>query len=487
MSKIRLIPYRGDLVSARFEYKQAKKRSLRKFKRHLLKHWNLSSDVVLWQNGHGYINNDIRKLLGIEENFLSSTRGLESFGIRLKPTADVDKVINLAEEQKEYLRDKCIAIFNKYGKTVKVAYYDGNSYDYKIFKDKNETSFDGQEDEQLAILLYRRLIMYMVDNDSTDTSDKWSEHNPNDFDYWTTFEKTRVDEFGNTISEDARSQLKYFTYTFNNKDILKIVNDRLFTKRTYKTLDRNSHVKTIDKELFNELLDNGDVDNIIVDTRFWNWNSSAKTYSLNYEAVKTLRQDEFLIFIQTHLDTFYHQKKKKWYQRGVFGFIATVVVVAIAVTSQQYWLVGVSLGSTLVIAGVGLSISGALIGNKFMVNAGQIIALAGEVVSIAETIAVEQATIEQTRRELLRAGLNENELAIVLNNKENELLLEQMLDVGKLLKQGFDIFSKNDISITSTQTPEQKIREVFIAEDQAWDCINRIFPEYVIPATIRTF
>ena len=106
-----LVPYRGDLVSARLSYKAARKKSLRKFKRDLLKVWDMTGRLYLWNNSQGYVNDDARDILGIEKNFMEGASGLTGFGVELKPSADVDKVINLDDDQKDFLRLKCISIF----------------------------------------------------------------------------------------------------------------------------------------------------------------------------------------------------------------------------------------------------------------------------------------------------------------------------------------------------------------------------------------
>ena len=84
MAKNILIPYRGDLVTARLGFKAKKKQTLRKFKRDLLKVWNLTSPAALWGVDEGYINDKLRKLLGIEKNFMPENSGLYYFEMELK-------------------------------------------------------------------------------------------------------------------------------------------------------------------------------------------------------------------------------------------------------------------------------------------------------------------------------------------------------------------------------------------------------------------
>jgi len=230
MGKV-LISYRGDRTSARQAYRKMERKALKRWKINLLKVWNLNP-VTLWQGR--YVNDDVREAIGIEENFLESTKDLKWFGVKLTPKVSTSAVLSLSEDDKDILRDKCIAVFRKYGKKIEVAYSSSNAYDYKIYKKTTEiisstdtqeektittyieTDFEGEKDEELALRLYSRLVMYMIDNDSTDTEDKWSDIHPGD-----------VDFFGG----DVRSKLKYFTYEFNEEDILKVINDRLFVKK----------------------------------------------------------------------------------------------------------------------------------------------------------------------------------------------------------------------------------------------------------------
>jgi hypothetical protein len=331
----------------------------------------------------------------------------------------------------------------------------------------------------------------MIDNDSTDTNDSWTDNNPNDYDYWTSFDKTVTDSYGNTKSIDGRSKLKYFKYTFSNEDILKVVNDRLFTKRNYTTLqnDESLTVSTIDKELFNELLDNGEVDTLTVNSTYWNWNSDNEVYEINYEAVKDLDPQEFLIFIQTHLTTF-HKVKKKWYQSGLFGFIMIVVVVIIAVWTQQYQLLGtLTIGETLMYAGLILSISGALLGNEVMMIGGQIISIVGATMTLATTIAKEEALLASSIKELTQAGLSGTTLQTAIAAIESEFLLNNMLMLGKFALNTFDTLSGimgESENITPIQTPEESMSTIFIAENQSWEGINKMFPEYVLASTIKS-
>ena len=478
-----LIPYRGDLVSARLNFKREKKRVARKFKRKLLDLWDLNR-TPLWWDGGGYVNDKLRKLLGIEKDFLKGqdTSGITAFGIELKPTADINKILSLSVEQKDYLKDKAISIFTKYGKKISIAFESKSSYDYRIFKvatTETETLEFESVDEELAVMLYSRMVMYMVDNDSTDTIDTWAEVNPTSVDFW---------------NGNVQSSLKYYTYTLKNEDIEKMVNDRLFTKRNYKVLGKSEDIRTyantIDLDLFNELLDDN-LETVIERPALWFRNNG--TYTLNIAAVRELDAEEFLIFIQTHLTTYYDKKKKKWYQKGFFGFIVVVVVVVIAVLTQQYWLTGVSLGTALVVAGIVLSIGGALLGNEVMMMGGQIVSLVGGGINAYNNIALEQAAAESAKATLRAQGLTGPALTKALNNvAENELLKTTLLEGGKFAFKAYstftNIFGVNDIAEdinNSSITPSEKMNEIFIAEDSEWDFVNQFMPEFIIASTMK--
>lgn len=478
-----LIPYRGDLVSARLNYKREKKRVARKFKRKLLDIWDLNR-TPLWWDGGGYVNDKLRKLLGIEKDFLKGqdTSGITAFGIELKPTADINKILSLSVEQKDYLKDKAISIFTKYGKKISIAFESKSSYDYRIFKvatTETETLEFESVDEELAVMLYSRMVMYMVDNDSTDTIDTWAEVNPASVDFW---------------NGNVQSSLKYYTYTLKNEDIEKMVNDRLFTKRNYKVLGKSEDIRTyantIDLDLFNELLDDN-LETVIERPNLWN--KSNGTYTLNIAAVRELDAEEFLIFIQTHLTTYYDKKKKKWYQKGFFGFIVVVVVVVIAVLTQQYWLIGVSLGTALVVAGIVLSIGGALLGNEVMMMGGQIVSLVGGGINAFNEIALQQAAAESAKATLIQQGLTGPTLTQAVNEvASQELLKTTLLEGGKFAFKAYstfsNIFGREDIAeelANNSVTPSEKINEIFIAEDSEWDFVNQFMPEFIIASTMK--
>lgn len=478
-----LIPYRGDLVSARLNYKREKKRVARKFKRKLLDIWDLNR-TPLWWDGGGYVNDKLRKLLGIEKDFLKGqdTSGITAFGIELKPTADINKILSLSVEQKDYLKDKAISIFTKYGKKISIAFESKSSYDYRIFKvatTETETLEFESVDEELAVMLYSRMVMYMVDNDSTDTIDTWAEVNPASVDFW---------------NGNVQSSLKYYTYTLKNEDIEKMVNDRLFTKRNYKVLGKSEDIRTyantIDLDLFNELLDDN-LETVIERPNLWN--KSNGTYTLNIAAVRELDAEEFLIFIQTHLTTYYDKKKKKWYQKGFFGFIVVVVVVVIAVLTQQYWLIGVSLGTALVVAGIVLSIGGALLGNEVMMMGGQIVSLVGGGINAFNEIALQQAAAESAKATLIQQGLTGPTLTQAVNEvASQELLKTTLLEGGKFAFKAYstfsNIFGREDIAeelANNSVTPSEKINEIFIAEDSEWDFVNQFMPEFIIGSTMK--
>lgn len=479
MAKNILIPYRGDLVTARLGFKAKKKQTLRKFKRDLLKVWNLSSRAFLWGDSQGYINDKLRDILGIKKNFMQGNKGLQGFGVELKPAADIEKVLALDDEQKDFLRSKCLAIFNKYGHTIKTSYKNG-AYNFATFKaDGTETEYDGQEDEELASILYNRMVMYMINNDSYDTTDDWNNlYSSTDF-----------------FDGDIRSKLQSYKATFTDADITRMVNDRLFKRRTYNTIGGSGFFSSvlakasgIDMILFNELLDNGTTDN--VNGRFWAWNGSA--YSLRVDAVKDLPEDEFLIFIQTHLGTFDVRPKKKWYQSGFWGVVFIVVIVAIAILTQQYELfgiIGAGLGATLVVAGMIISITGALIGNKVMVVGGQIVSLVGGGMNLFEGYFVQEAAIEEYTQQMVIAGVEKTAMQQAINILVDDLTLNTALGVGKFALSTYttinNLQGETVTNLGEKVTPAEKINEVYVADDMSWDYVQRFLPDFIIANSLR--
>lgn len=486
-----LIPYRGDLVTARLSVKAAKKKSLRSFKRKLLKEWNLASRLPLWTIGSGYVNDKARNILGFKKDFLESSEGINAFGVHLVPAASVDKVLALSDNQKDFLRSKCLGIFNKYGKRITTTHSDGG-FDFKTFKEiitedpvtkiqtieLTETNFIGESDEELAGILYNRIVMYMVDNDSTDSLDNWGD----------------INEGSDFFNSDIRSTLKSYSTTFTNSDIRKMVNDRLFKKRKYKTTNIGASAFGIDMKLFNELLDDGLDDTInesIMGSGIF-WRKVKTKYTLNAEAVRDLPADEFLIFIQTHLDTWYDkiEEKKKWYQKGILGAIFVVVIVAIAVVSQQYYLVGVALGTVLVVAGMVISIVGAVIGNQVMMVGGQIVSLVGAGVSVIGEIAIEQAAMETVKGQLISQGFSNLAIQEAMTTVTNEFLLNTMLGLGKFavstvmtLDSLFETPKTEELG--ENITPAEKMNEVYVADDMSWDFVQQFLPDFIIANALR--
>ena len=476
MAKNILIPYRGDLVTARLGFKAQKKKNLRKFKRDLLKVWDLTSPGTLWGVDEGYVNDKLRKLLGIEKNFMPEDSGLYYFGVELKPSADIDKILALSDNQKDFLRQKCVAIFNKYGHTVQTKYKDG-AFEFRTFlADGTETQFEGEEDEELASILYDRVVMYMVSNDSSDTVDNWSDH----------YEEE--DFFNN----DIRSKLTSFKYTFTSSDILKVINDRLFTKRTYTTIGGTGLFKStvtadgIDMILFNELLDNGTSDN--VDGRYWTWNGSS--YDLKVDDVKALPEDEFMIFIQTHLGTFQVAPKKKWYQKGFWGVVFAVIIIVVAIYTWNIGLFAAGLGATLVVAGMIISITGALIGNQVMMTTGQLISLVGGGISFAESIMAEQVAIETYTQQMINAGVDDVAMKAALNVMADDFVLHTLIGAGKFAYSSYSTLSsltekESSSDLGENITPEEKVNEIYIADDMHWDYVQRFMPDFIIANTLR--
>lgn len=479
MAKNILIPYRGDLVSARLGYKAKRKQSLRKFKRDLLKLWNLTGRLYLWSDSSGYLNDKARKLLGIEKDFMKDSRGLTGFGVELKPSADVEKVLALSENDKDFLVNKCMAIFNKYGRTVKTSFKNG-SFDFQTFlSDGSETEFIGQEDEELASILYDRVVSYMINNDSVDTIDSWqSIYGEDDF-----------------FNGDVRSKLKSFKYTFSDTELIKIIKDRLFTKREYRTIGGTGYFKRttsalgVDMILFNELLDNGSTDN--VNGEYWSWNGSS--YDIRIDKVAALDEEEFMIFIQTHLGTFQTTPKKKWYQKGFWGVVFAVIIVVVAVLTTQYELlgiVGVGLGTTLIVAGMATSLVGALIGNEVMMTAGQIVSLVGGGINLYETMLAEQLVVESAKSELMRWGASEATVQAATQSLVDEFAVNIALGAGKFALSTYSTLdgllssSNIDIPIQPT-TPAEKINEIYVADDISWDYVQRFLPDFIIASSMK--
>lgn len=474
MAKNILIPYRGDLVTARLGFKAKRKQSLRKFKRDLLKLWDLSGPIALYDSSVGYVNDKLRKLFGIKKNFMPDRSNLYFFGLELKPSADVDKILALSENEKDFLRQKCMAIYSNYGHTVQTRYKNG-AYEFKTFlADGTETDFTGKEDEELASILYDRAVTYMINNDSIDTSDNWS-------DYY-----DEADFFNN----DSRSKLKSFKYTFTSNELLKIVNDRLFTLRNYQTIGADGITKevsasSVDMILFNELLDGGLTDN--VNGEYWEWNGSS--YSIRLDKVKELDEEAFTIFIQTHLGTFQVAPKKKWYQKGFWGVVFAIIIVVIAILTQQYWLIGVGLGATLVVAGMIISITGALIGNQVMMTAGQLISLVGGGISFAESIMAEQVAIETYTQQMIKAGVDDIAMKSAIEVLENDFILHTAIGAGKFALATYTTINslqeQTSQDLGSNITPAEKVNEIYIADDMHWDYVQRFMPDFVIANSLR--
>lgn len=477
------IPYRGDIVSARLNFKKEKKKVSRKFKRKILEYWSDLNRIPLWSNG-SYTNDKLRKLLGIDKDFLKGqdTAELAQFGVELQPTADINKVLTLDDNSKDYLINKAVAIFTKYGFKIKTAYADPTSYDYRVFKDDIETLTFDEADKTLAFMLYEKMVMYMVNNDSSDTIDEWQSINPLEVDFW---------------NGNIQSSLQYYTYTLTVSDIEKMIRDRLFKKRNYRILGKNDDTRykasTIDLKLFNELLDEN-LDTVIENPTLWSFSSGS--YTLNIEAVKQLDEQEFLLFIQTHLNTYYTQveHKKKWYQKGIFGVIVVVVVVVIAVMTQQYWLIefGASLGTVLMVAGFILSIGGALIGNKVMMIGGSIVSLAGGYFKVIEAIATEQLAIESAKATLQAQGLTGTAITQAMNEISDNLLLKTcLMEGGKFTLNVYSTMSSllpEEIftdATSSSLTPAEKINEIYVADDTSWDFVNQFMPEYQIESMLK--
>lgn len=480
MAKNILIPYRGDLVTARHGFKANRKEKLRRFKRHLLREWNMSGRLYLWTDGSGYVNDKARELLGIEKDFMKNSSGLTGFGVELKPSADVNKILALSENDKDFLRNKCMAIFNKYGYTVKTSYKDG-AFDFQTFSsDGTETEFLGQADEELASILYDRVVSYMINNDSTDTLDSWeSIYGDADF-----------------FNGDARSKLKSFKYTFTSSELIKIINDRLFTKRTYKTIGgtgffkRESTALGIDMILFNELVDNGTTDN--VNGEYWSWNGSK--YELRVDNITALDEEEFLIFIQTHLGTFQDTPPKKWYQKGFFGVVFAVIIVVVAVVLGQPQFIGylatIGLGATLLYAGMVISLAGAFLGNEVMMMAGQIVSLAGGAINLYQTIAQNEMAMAAAKQLMANVGADNIAIQKIAEGVISDMVVDTALGVGKFALNTYSTIDGllSDVKIDEphqTHTPAEKINEIYVADDVSWDFVQRFLPDFIIASTLK--
>lgn len=468
-----LIPYRGDLVSARQGFRAAKKIKDRRFKRKLLALWNLEGKLYLFNNG-SYRNKEVAKLFGLKPKFLGDTRGLAGFGVKLRTTSISYTSAQAKLTHQMQLTNKCLEIFAKYGTTIKVAFGDKDRYDYQIFKNNIESSFDNASDEEIANLLYSRLVMYMVDNDSTDTIDTWNEINPSEVDFF---------------NGDARSNLKYFTYTFSDEDLRKVINDRLFTQRKYRILGMENKPDTYivgnDAELFDALIELPDI-------------PDQPTTLYGYEAIRNLPADEFVAFIQNNIKTFTQQEKvkKKWYQKGIAGVIFIIIIIVVAVLTNQYWLIpagiGVGIGTVLVVAGIIISLTGALIGNKVMIIGGQIVSLIGGGINIYEAFMAEQAAIEVYTAQMVEAGVEDVAMQEALTILADDLVLNTALGVGKFAYSAYGVYNNIAESLVKVETemsypctPAEKLNEIYIAEDMSWDFVNQFMPQFVMASTMK--
>lgn len=461
-----LVPYRGDLVSARQGFKAAKKIKDRRFKRKLLALWNLEGKLYLFNNSE-YRNKEVAKLFGLKPKFLGDTRGLAGFGVKLRTTS-----ISYTSEQSKLthqiqLTNKCLEIFEKYGTTLKVAFGDKDRYDYQIFKNNIETNFAGASDEEIANILYSRLVMYMVDNDSTDTIDTWNEVNPNEVDFF---------------NGDARSNLKYFTYTFSDEELRKVINDRLFVQRKYKILGMGNKPDTYvignDIELFDALIELPDIPN-------------QPTTLYGYAAIRNLPADEFVAFIQNNIKTFTQEveHKKKWYQKGVWGVVFIIVIIIVVYFTGQAWLLG--LGTVLVIAGAYISAIGMIIGNQVMVVGGQIISLIGGGINIYNGLMAEQAAIETYTSQMVEAGVEESAMQTALTILADDFVLNTAIGIGKFAYSVYGVYNNTAEEklqaevVTTSSTPAEKINEIYVADDMSWDFVNRFMPQFVIASTMK--
>ncbi|MCT7613625.1 hypothetical protein N5U20_10435 [Aliarcobacter butzleri] len=229
--------------------------------------------------------------------------------------------------------------------------------------------------------------------------------------------------------------------------------------------------KTIDLSLFDELLDE-DIDPL---------------------KIKELDGEEFLIYIQTHLTTWHKEKPKKWYQKGFFGFIMVVVVVVVAVVLQQYELlwVGATLGSALVVAGLVLSVTGALIGNEVMMMGGQVVSLIGGGMNIANEYIAQQTAMETAKTNMINAGMDKVAVNQIINSATDDILLDTMLGVGKFGLKTYSTLAGNLIGKeieeqqNQNQTPSEKVNELYVSEDMEWDYVNQFMPEYIIASSMK--
>jgi len=543
MKKQQIIPYRGDLVSIRLALKAQKQRSLRKFKRNLLKVWDLSPKNVYYKGNYGHT--DILKALGLSPTFLNehpNQKDIKGLVILLSPSASPSQIKNLSDEEKKLFYKRAFRIFNKYGTKLHIAYkvvetkekvYDGGDGDgpstitrrsteiyYRTFdydsntKQYNETFFE-EADKELANILYYRIALRLLQKSEV-------------------MDLGEIEEFKNTRFKDFPDSVVY-KYTKKLKESSRWKDKESLTATDYELIKvgdaftyKSIQVKHEDiQELIKQELFTGNGSNIDLYRAFINsgFNSSlinknlwtkiqnkgimgtirGPEYILNIEAVKKLDPEAFFIFIQTSLSTSV-DPVKKWWQRGPWPTVTIVIgMVVIVLSLGSDW----GIGWTLIGIGMGLALIGIGMEDIQIIKVGRITMLVGSVINLTKPMlnTFLADVVEETAKEAVRQGVARGVAQRIAEKIAEETLLNQMLGVAsqtlsyigqaytyispfvqayRVYEQFQNIFNQKMAEAPNlNETPEEATRSIFMAENDYWDFINKQFPEYIIPATLK--
>jgi len=540
MGKQQIIPYRGDFASARLGFKQQKRKALRKFKRKFLNLYEKyceAKGVILWSHDK-YVHDDFRKLLGLEPNFFDETAGngvtCTGFWVKLTPSINAESAMNLSLENKKLFYKRAFRVFNKYGKRIEINYrviqgsiqYDEDGeiidikyeYNYKVFKYDDEkkeyieTSFDQQEKDEisakdlsLAMALYSRMVSDMIYKNIDErrlsiNHDVFSNHliyNPDMKKEEYIYDKLRRKYLRQTKQTRSYKTIKQ---DLNDEDVKNLIDDRLFRKRKYKAKGIFKKIDSVDSELYRHFIEQGFKAGLINKNLWYGGN-------LNWEAVKKLDEEAFLIFVQTNLGSSV-DVKKKWMQRGLGQIFVIVVAVVLAYFGQSWLSEGlISLATAFTIWGIALILLGIATASSMLIEIGQFFILIGSILSLAGATGWFSTAVEEAVSEAVKQGVARGVAQRIVEKIAEETLLDQMLGVASqtfsyigqaysfispfvqaysIYEQIQSIFNQKMAEAPKpNETPEEAIRSVFMAENDYWDYINKHFPEYVIPATLK--
>jgi|GEM_PF-2417911 len=548
MSRIH-IPYRGDLVSARLSFKQEKRRALRKFKRNfinLYEQYRKSKGVLLWSNDV-YVHDDFRKLLGLEERFFDKTAGsgttCTGFWVNLTPSIDKERVKNLSLENKKLFYKRAFRVFNNYGKRIEITYREktrkeleddeGNiikdEYDnrykihsYKVFQENEtkefiETSLDGKD--KLATPLYYRMCEHIIYNNISQLFDTKEIE----------ISKTEIveNEKGNKKQKTIIEKYNVAKVDVTYEDIRQLIEDKLFKKRDYKAYSgikkrvKSLRVNTFDEELYKHFIEQGFKAGLI-NKNLWKKGKyvvsddggsiEEEYWYLDWEAVKKLDEEAFLIFVQTNIGSTI-DVKKHWTQRVGFKVLIIVVIIVISVLTWGAGTAALASATTiagtigaigLIITAIGLMIvaMGMVTGNQLLLKVGQTLMLVGSVMSLGAMTWT--SLFEEATQEIITQGVAQGTAQQVAQKVAEDTLLDQMLGVASqtigqaysyispliqaysIYEQFQNIFNQKKAEAPNlNETPEESLKTIYMAENDYWDFINKQFPEYIIPATLK--